>query len=66
LNCLTDDELQHVAAQPIKVVIPGPPARADPGIQTLFSGGSGFRVALRLPGTTELRFVADQVELKES
>jgi hypothetical protein len=33
---LVDDELQHVAAHPSKVVIPGSPARAEPGIQTLF------------------------------
>jgi hypothetical protein len=45
-----------------EAVIPEPPKGWNPESMGLFSGGSGFRVALRLPGMTKPRFAANQDE----
>lgn len=59
---LISHNVQHTIESPTGTVIPGPPARAEPGIQGLFPGRSGFRAALRLPGMTKLNFVANQID----
>src|SRR4030065_827578 len=49
-----------MAKCPTEAVIPGPPEGWNPESRDFFSGCSGFRVALRLPGMTKLRFVTNQ------
>ena len=50
-----------MAERPTEAVIPGPPEGLNPESRAAAEKVPGFRVALRLPGMTKLRFVANQV-----